>query len=141
PVRASAAPRPPSSRRRGPSRATSSRCPWRRAPWSPCSPTSPDCPPPTPRAAEQIMSDLLRASAIGTCRTRLEGPDKVRGRAPYAYEHPVEAPLFLYPLCSTIPRGRVTSIDASAALALDGVAHVLTHHDALRLADTEDGEL
>lgn len=87
------------------------------------------------------MSDLLRASAIGTGRVRLDGPDKVRGRAPYAYEHPVEDPLHLYPLCSTIARGRVTAIDAAAALALDGVALVLTHEDALRLADTEDGEL
>ena len=87
------------------------------------------------------MSDLLRASAIGTPRVRLDGPDKVRGRAPYAYEHPVESPLHLYPLCSSIPRGRVTAIDAAAALALDGVAHLLTHEDALRLADTEDGEL
>ena len=87
------------------------------------------------------MSDLLRASAIGTARVRLDGPDKVRGRAPYAYEHPVDSPLHLYPLCSSIARGRVTSIDATAARALDGVAHVLTHHDAHRLADTEDGEL
>ena len=87
------------------------------------------------------MSDLLRASAIGTARVRLDGPDKVRGRAPYAYEHPVESPLHLYPLCSSIARGRVTSIDATAARALDGVVHVLTHHDAHRLADTEDGEL
>jgi xanthine dehydrogenase YagR molybdenum-binding subunit len=87
------------------------------------------------------MSDLLRASAIGTARMRLDGPDKVRGRAPYAYEHPVEDPLFLYPLCAGIARGRVTSIDVAAALALDGVARVLTHQDAPRLADTEDGEL
>ncbi|NMA78093.1 MAG: xanthine dehydrogenase family protein molybdopterin-binding subunit [Actinomycetales bacterium] len=87
------------------------------------------------------MSDLLRASAIGTARVRLDGPDKVRGRAPYAYEHPVESPLHLHPLCSSIARGRVTSIDATAARALDGVVHVLTHHDAHRLADTGDGEL
>ena len=87
------------------------------------------------------MSDLLRASAIGTPRVRLDGPDKVRGRAPYAYEHPVDSPLHLYPLCSSIPRGRVTAIDAAAALALDGVAHLLTREDAHRLADTGDGEL
>lgn len=87
------------------------------------------------------MSDLLRTSAIGTGRVRLDGPDKVRGRAPYAYEHPVEDPLHLYPLCSRIVRGRVTAIDAAAAIALEGVARVLTHEDALRLADTEDGEL
>ncbi|MFQ6483905.1 xanthine dehydrogenase family protein molybdopterin-binding subunit [Brachybacterium epidermidis] len=87
------------------------------------------------------MSDLLQASAIGTGRVRLDGPDKVRGLAPYAYEHPVEDPLYLFPLCSTIALGRVTSIDATAALALDGVVRVITHENALRLADTEDGEL
>src|SRR5699024_7038662 len=87
------------------------------------------------------MSELLRASAIGTDPTRLEGPDKVRGRAPYAYEHPLENPLHLYPLCATIARGRVTAIDAAAATALDGVTGVITHHDAPRLADTDDGEL
>ena len=59
------------------------------------------------------MSDLLRASSIGTPRVRLDGPDKVRGLAPYAYEHPVEDPLHLFPLCSTIALGRVTAIDAS----------------------------
>src|SRR5699024_125406 len=87
------------------------------------------------------MSELLRATAIGTDLTRVEGPAKVRGRAPYAYEHPLEEPLHLHPLCATIARGRVSSIDASAASALDGVVRVITHHDAPRLADTDDGEL
>src|SRR5690625_1507580 len=87
------------------------------------------------------MSELLRATAIGTDLTRVEGPAKVRGRVPYAYEHPLEEPLHLHPLCATIARGRVSSIDASAASALDGVVRVITHHDAPRLADTDDGEL
>src|SRR5690625_6676980 len=75
------------------------------------------------------MSELLRATAIGTDLTRVEGPAKVRGRVPYAYEHPLEEPLHLHPLCATIARGRVSSIDASAASALDGVVRVITHHD------------
>ncbi|APX32345.1 xanthine dehydrogenase [Brachybacterium sp. P6-10-X1] len=87
------------------------------------------------------MSELLPARAIGTARSRIEGPDKVRGRVPYAYEHPVEDALYLYPLTSTIARGRVTRFEASAAEAVDGVVHVLTCDNAPRLADDSDGEL
>jgi len=87
------------------------------------------------------MSDLLPAREIGNARSRLEGADKVRGRVPYAYEHPFEDPLYLYPLTSTIARGRVTGFSTSAAEAVDGVVHVLTCENAPRLADDADGEL
>lgn len=36
-------------------------------------------------------------------------------------------------------RGWVTAIDAAAALALDGVLFVLTHHNAPRLASDQTG--
>lgn len=87
------------------------------------------------------MSDLLPTSAIGTDRTRIEGPEKVRGRAPYAYEHPHQDPLHLHPLTSTIARGRVTGIDTDVATSLDGVVGVVSCLDAPPLADTDDGEL
>jgi xanthine dehydrogenase YagR molybdenum-binding subunit len=79
--------------------------------------------------------------AIGARLDRIEGPQKVTGTAPYAYEHHVEYPLYLYPLQSEIARGRVARIDASAAEALNGVIMVITHENAPRLADTGDGEL
>ncbi|WP_209370617.1 xanthine dehydrogenase family protein molybdopterin-binding subunit [Brevibacterium renqingii] len=87
------------------------------------------------------MSDLLPTTSIGTHQVRLDGPDKVRGRAPYAYEHPLDDPLYLYPLQAEIARGRAAHIDTSAAEAADGVVHVLTHTNAPDLEDTEDGEL
>ncbi|MDN5587143.1 MAG: molybdopterin-dependent oxidoreductase, partial [Brevibacterium sp.] len=87
------------------------------------------------------MSDLLATSAIGTRQVRLDGPDKVRGRATYAYEHPVDDPLYLCPLLAMIARGRAATIDTSAAEAADGVVHVLTHENAPALHNTDDAEL
>ncbi|MGO0577566.1 xanthine dehydrogenase family protein molybdopterin-binding subunit [Ornithinimicrobium panacihumi] len=85
--------------------------------------------------------ELLTARAIGTDPTRVEGPDKVRGRVPYAYEHPVEDPLYLFPVQAEIALGRVVEIDTEAAEKLDEVLMVLTHENAPPLADTEDKEL
>lgn len=87
------------------------------------------------------MSELLETSAVGQDLERVEGVEKVRGTAPYAYEHPFENPAYLHPVQATIARGRVRGIDVSRAEALDGVLAVLTSRNAPRLADTSDGEL
>lgn len=87
------------------------------------------------------MSDPLKVSSIGTQPVRLDGPYKVRGRAPYAYEHEVEDPLFLYPVQAEIARGKVVNLSTAAAEAAEGVVHVLTAQNAPALKDTEDGEL
>ena len=89
------------------------------------------------------MSTTTRVSgrAIGTPLDRIDGPQKVTGTAPYAYEHHVENPLYLYPLHSDVARGRVARIDASAAEALPGVVLVITHENAPQLADFSDKEL
>ena len=89
------------------------------------------------------MSTTTRAPGrvIGAPLDRIDGPQKVTGTARYAYEHPVEYPLYLYPLRSDIVRGRVVGIDASAAEARLGVVIVITHENAPRLADTDDREL
>ena len=79
--------------------------------------------------------------AIGAPLDRIEGPQKVAGTAPYAYEHHVDNPLYLYPLHSDIARGRVEQIDASPAEELPGVVAVISHQNAPRLADTRDREL
>ncbi|WP_435113946.1 xanthine dehydrogenase family protein molybdopterin-binding subunit [Nocardiopsis synnemataformans] len=86
------------------------------------------------------MTGTLDPRAMGRPLTRLEGADKVTGRAPYAYEHPLADPLYLHPVLSTVARGRVTAVDASAAQALAGVRAVLTPDNAERLADAEDRE-
>ncbi len=48
---------------------------------------------------------------------------------------------YVFPVQSTIARGRVVSIDASAARALPGVIAVLWHENAPRLAPLDDAEL
>ena len=91
------------------------------------------------------MSTTAPGSATGTVigapLDRIDGPQKVTGTAPYAYEHHVDNPLYLYPLHSDIARGRVARIDAGEAEALPGVIAVISHHNAPALADTRDREL
>ncbi|WP_291431249.1 xanthine dehydrogenase family protein molybdopterin-binding subunit [Deinococcus sp.] len=74
-----------------------------------------------------------RQHSVGQDRVRVDGPLKVTGTAPYAYEQRVENPAYLFALTSDIAKGEVSRIDASAALALPGVLAVLTHENAPRL--------
>ena len=87
------------------------------------------------------MSNLLPGRAIGTPYERLDGELKVKGTAPYAYEQPVENPLYLHPVLSTIARGTVQRVDTAAAEAIAGVFTILTSETAPRLEDTSDREL
>jgi xanthine dehydrogenase YagR molybdenum-binding subunit len=87
------------------------------------------------------MTEVLRTEAIGRPMTRLEGPAKVTGTAPYAYEHPVDNPLYLHAIQASIARGQVRTIDTSAAAAIEGVIAVLTHENAARLPGRHDAEL
>ncbi|MGW1157690.1 xanthine dehydrogenase family protein molybdopterin-binding subunit [Streptomyces sp. NPDC002519] len=81
------------------------------------------------------------ARAVGAPLDRLDGPDKVRGAAPYAFEQPVDRPAYLHAVQATIAAGRVTGLDTAAANAEPGVLAVLTPHNAPRLALAEDPEL
>src|SRR2546421_11556803 len=83
----------------------------------------------------------MMSRAIGAPLDRLDGPDKVRGAATYAFEWPVERPAYLYPVQATIARGRITAIETAAAVAQPGVLAVLTHENAPRHASTGDTEL
>jgi len=87
------------------------------------------------------MKMQLITRAIGTPLNRLDGVQKVTGAAKYAYEYPVKGVTYVFPVQSTIARGRVSSIDASAARALPGVVTVLSHENAPRLASLDDAEL
>ena len=71
----------------------------------------------------------------------LDGAQKVTGAAKYAYEYPVEGVTYVFPVQSTIAKGRIVSIDASAARALPGVLAVLSHENAPRLAPLDDQDL
>jgi xanthine dehydrogenase YagR molybdenum-binding subunit len=79
--------------------------------------------------------------AIGTGLARLDGPDKVRGLARYAFEQPVDRPAHVYALQATIATGRISGIDADAARAEPGVLAVITHRNVAPLASVSDGEL
>lgn len=94
----------------------------------------------------------VEARAMGTDLRRVDGVEKVTGRAAYAVEHaaaphraaaglPEGEPLHLWLVTSDVARGRVRSVDARAALSHPGVVSVLDHNSTPRLADTSNGEL
>lgn len=87
------------------------------------------------------MTEVLEGRAIGTPLARLDGHVKVTGTAPYAFDHPVREPLYLYAVQAAIARGRVAAIDTAAAEALAGVVAVITHKNAPRLASDDNKEL
>lgn len=87
------------------------------------------------------MTTPLSPRAIGVARARVDGPAKVAGTAPYAAEHPLAGALSVCAVTAPIARGRIAAIDASEAEALPGVAAVVTHRNAARLASNEDREL
>lgn len=69
-----------------------------------------------------------KARILGKPTPRIDGPLKVSGTAPYAYErHDVVAgQLVGYPVMSTIAQGRITAMDTAAAEAAPGVAGIVT---------------
>jgi xanthine dehydrogenase YagR molybdenum-binding subunit len=65
---------------------------------------------------------------IGKPTDRIDGPMKTTGTAPYAYERhdAVKNPAYGYVIGAGIAKGRITSMDLSAAKAAPGVLSVLT---------------
>ena len=47
-----------------------------------------------------------REKSVGTPVRRVDGPLKVTGTAPYAYEHDVENPCYLWPVPAPITKGK-----------------------------------
>ena len=72
---------------------------------------------------------------------RVEGRDKVTGRATYAYEYPAGEAAYVYPVQAAIARGRIRAIDAREALAMPGVLAVLSSDDPPELHADADAEL
>ena len=72
---------------------------------------------------------------IGRPTDRIDGRFKVTGTAPYAYErHDVVAnPAYGFPLGAGIAKGRIASMDTTAARAAPGVIEVLTVLDIPKL--------
>jgi len=65
---------------------------------------------------------------------RVDGADKVTGKAKYAAEFNVPDLAYGYVVSSAIAKGKITKIDASDALSLDGVLQVFTHENRPKLA-------
>jgi xanthine dehydrogenase YagR molybdenum-binding subunit len=77
---------------------------------------------------------------LGAPVDRIEGGEKVQGQARYAVEYPLEGAAHVVLVTAPVAKGTIRAVDASEALALEGVLAVLTHEDAPELAET-DGEL
>src|SRR5699024_570049 len=94
-----------------------------------------------------MTANPVRAASMGTALERVDGYEKVTGRAPYAVEHDAEAlrsgqaPLHGWLVTSTTAKGQLLEVETSQALEHPGVVAVLDHTNAPRLADTEDREL
>jgi CO/xanthine dehydrogenase Mo-binding subunit len=70
-----------------------------------------------------------RRTIIGTSTQRLEGPEKVSGRAIYATDVSLPGMLWCKVLRSPISYGRIKKIDASRARSLAGVRAIITGED------------
>ena len=70
---------------------------------------------------------------IGAQVSRLDGPLKVRGEARFAAEYAMEGMVYAALRYSTIARGRITTLDTSAAEAEAGVVLVMTYRNAPRM--------
>ncbi|WP_375464759.1 molybdopterin cofactor-binding domain-containing protein [uncultured Methylobacterium sp.] len=67
---------------------------------------------------------------LGQPIDRIDGPLKVTGRAPYAYEtRELKNPAYGFIVGSAIASGTIRAIDTAAALRAPGVIHVMTHEN------------
>jgi xanthine dehydrogenase YagR molybdenum-binding subunit len=73
---------------------------------------------------------------VGAPVTRIDGPLKVKGAAPFAAEFPVENMLYAAVAHSTIAKGNITSLDTAAAKAAPGVRLVMTFENVPKLKPT-----
>jgi xanthine dehydrogenase YagR molybdenum-binding subunit len=71
---------------------------------------------------------------MGQPIARLEARAKVTGVARYASDMPLANPAYAYLVTSTIAKGRITGIDETAARAVPGVLHILTHRNRPAIA-------
>ncbi len=74
---------------------------------------------------------------IGSSVSRVDGRAKVTGAAKYAGEFNVAGLAYGSVVTSAIARGRIARIDASEALAVDGVLALLTHENRPQMAETD----
>jgi xanthine dehydrogenase YagR molybdenum-binding subunit len=85
----------------------------------------------TPATANPID----KGRVVGIAHDRIDGPAKVTGTAPYAYERHDAAPNAAYGwiVGSAIAKGRIGSMDLREAQAAPGVLGIVTHANAGKL--------
>ncbi|MBV9569476.1 MAG: xanthine dehydrogenase family protein molybdopterin-binding subunit, partial [Hyphomicrobiales bacterium] len=77
------------------------------------------------------------APYIGTATSRIDGVAKVTGAAKYAAEFNAPGLVYGSVVTSTIAKGRITRMDATAALRVKGVIDVLTHENRPHMAKSD----
>lgn len=70
---------------------------------------------------------------IGSPVSRVDGPVKVKGEARYAAEFRFDGMVYAALAYSTIPKGRIATVDTAAAEAAPGVVLVMTHKNAPKM--------
>ena len=70
---------------------------------------------------------------VGTGLSRIDGPMKVQGAAPFAAEFALPGMTYAAITFSTIPKGRIATLDTAAAEAAPGVVLVMTYRNAPRM--------
>ena len=75
------------------------------------------------------MNEMVRPPYVGSAQRRVDGALKVTGGATYAAEFTSTDLAHGYVVSSAIAKGRIVSIDTSAALAVPGVIDVMTHEN------------
>ncbi len=73
-------------------------------------------------------------AGIGTSQSRLDGPAKVRGEAHYGSDIALPNVAYAVLVTSSIARGRIVSIDETAARALPGVLEIVSHRNIGKIA-------
>ncbi|WP_077001207.1 xanthine dehydrogenase family protein molybdopterin-binding subunit [Variovorax sp. KK3] len=70
---------------------------------------------------------------IGAPVSRLDGPLKVQGQARFAAEFPMDGMVYAALVYSTVPRGRIATLDTRDAQAAPGVVLVMSHENAPKM--------
>lgn len=74
-----------------------------------------------------------RRGLIGGSTSRLDGPLKVQGKAPFAAEFPLDGMVYAAVMFSTIAKGCIAAIETEAAQSAPGVVLVMTYKNAPRM--------
>ena len=79
---------------------------------------------------------VVNTNSIGRPLSRVDGPAKVKGEAKYAAEFNVPNLAHGFVVSSAVAKGRIKSIDRTAALAVPGVIEVFAHDNRPTVASS-----